>query len=68
MKKKPLVYKKAKGAGGYIAYCVKCGKQEFPKNDFMLKENTSCCHLKYTNERLYLDADKQSNKKKSIDD
>ena len=49
MKTKPLVYKK--GVSGYIAYCVKCGKQEFPKNDFMLKEGSSCCHVEYTNER-----------------
>ena len=46
---KPLEFKKS-ADGKNIAYCKKCGKQEFP-DDFQLKQGSSCCHVEYTNVR-----------------
>ena len=45
---KPMKFKKSGDIN--IAYCEKCGKQEFP-DDFQLKQGSSCCHVEYTNVR-----------------
>ena len=47
--KKKKKFKKAPN-GENIAYCYKCGKQEFP-TDFQLKQGSSCCHLEYVPDR-----------------
>ena len=46
---KPLEFKKS-ADGKNIAYCKKCGNQEFP-DVFQLKQGSSCCHVEYTNVR-----------------
>ena len=46
---KPLEFKKS-ADGKNIAYCKKCGNQEFP-DDFQLKQGSSCNKVKYTNVR-----------------
>ncbi|KKL76973.1 hypothetical protein LCGC14_2039480, partial [marine sediment metagenome] len=35
-------------AGGYIAYCTKCGKKELPPTKTLLYEGSSCCHVEYS--------------------
>ena len=49
--KKPVEFKRA-ATGGFIAYCSKCGKQEFPKDEWQLKQGSSCCKVEYQNERI----------------
>jgi hypothetical protein len=39
-------FKKCK-TGGLIAFCSKCGKKEFPRNNFQIKEGSSCCKVEY---------------------
>ena len=48
---------KKSATGDYIAYCTKCGNQEFPRDNFAIKNGSSCCHVEYQVERL------RSNKK-----
>ena len=36
--------------GHYTVYCSKCGKQEFPNDDFQLG-GSSCCSVEYVNKR-----------------
>ena len=48
-KHKPKEYRKSTD-GRNIAYCTKCGKQEFP-DEFQLKQGSSCCRIEYTNVR-----------------
>ena len=33
--------------GLYKAYCSKCGKREFPNNEYQLKQGSSCCAVDY---------------------
>ena len=42
---------KKSGTGDYIAYCSKCGNQEFPRDNFMIRNGSSCCHVEYQVER-----------------
>ena len=48
---------KKSATGDYIAYCSKCGGQEFPRDNFAIRNGSSCCHVEYQVERL------RSNKK-----
>ena len=36
--------------GGFVAYCSKCGKTEYPDN-FQLNQGSSCCRVEYLPER-----------------
>ena len=42
---------KKSATGDYIAYCSKCGGQEFPRDNFAIKNGSSCCHVEYQVER-----------------
>jgi hypothetical protein len=36
--------------GGFIAYCSKCRKKEFPNDKFHIKQGSNCCRVEYDNE------------------
>ena len=58
--KKPKVFKTS-SAGGFIAYCSNCNKQEFPNDNWQIKKGSTCCNAEYNPERNKLDLIKASN-------
>ena len=38
--------------GYYRAFCSKCGKTEFPNNDYQIKQGSSCCAVDYLPEKV----------------
>ena len=47
-KQKPKQFRKSAN-GGFIAYCSKCGKKEFPNDKYQPKAESSCCRVEYIN-------------------
>ena len=37
--------------GGFVAYCSKCEKKEYPNDTFQLNQGSSCCRVEYLPER-----------------
>tara|TARA_R100000995_G_C3483294_1_gene125425 strand:- start:3038 stop:3787 length:750 start_codon:yes stop_codon:yes gene_type:complete len=38
-------------AGFYKAYCSKCGKKEFPNNEYQIRNGSSCCAVEYKSKK-----------------
>ena len=43
---RPKKFRESK-TGGFVAYCSKCGKKEFPNDTFQLNQGSSCCRVEY---------------------
>jgi len=64
-KSKPK-FKKTK-TGLFKAWCSRCGKKEFPNNEYQIKEGSSCCSVEYRHDDPNLDEQWVKNKiKRSI--
>lgn len=50
LKTKKLIFDKTR-TGLYKAWCSKCGKKEFPKDDWQLEKGSECCRVKYLNNK-----------------
>tara|TARA_Y100000591_G_C21837137_1_gene703233 strand:- start:499 stop:1302 length:804 start_codon:yes stop_codon:yes gene_type:complete len=62
-REKPVQFKVVNS--NYIAFCSKCGKQEFPNDDFQLRSGSSCCSVEYVNKRPSNNKNSQLINKKS---
>jgi hypothetical protein len=49
-KKKPQFRKSP--TGFYIAYCSKCDKKHTPKDEWQIKEGSTCCRVEYVPEPI----------------